>query len=98
MYLYWWTSRLCHALTGHKLDYQQIWSLGTEAGTLPALVSFRDVEPDGQRGLLQEISLQTQAEELMWELLQADKPVIVQGDCALDGSLLAHSTCAQVVS
>ena len=62
--MYWWTSRLCHALACCKL-VQQIWYLSTVTGILPVLVSYMDVEPDGQRGLLQNMSLQTQAEELM---------------------------------
>ncbi len=61
------------------------------------LASYRDIEPDGQRNLLQKMSLHTQAEELVQELLQADLPAIVQGG-ALAGSLPMHSACAQIVS
>ena len=64
----------------------------------PILVSYRDIEPAGQRGLLHKMSLQTQADDLMLELLQADVPCLVQGDCLLAGSLPAHSAGAQVVS
>ena len=63
--MYWWTSRLCHALACCISAVQQIWYLSTVTGILPVLVSYRDIEPDGQRGLLQNMSLQTQAEELM---------------------------------